>query len=119
MSKQTISCLLQVDLGNRPDLNTAAPGDFYELLGLDSNADPAAVRAAYRALQRIVHPDIIGTPLLAYQLHSGLQLKDILYAVLIMTPAPSRGSRRPPSSDIQGNAILPLKPCLKFWVMVC
>ncbi|KAK9849494.1 hypothetical protein WJX84_009836 [Apatococcus fuscideae] len=50
----------EVDLGNRPDLNTAAPGDFYELLGLEANADAAAVRAAYRALQRIVHPDIIG-----------------------------------------------------------
>ena len=50
-----------MDLGNRPDLNTAAPGDFYELLGLEPNANAAAVRAAYRALQRIVHPDIIGT----------------------------------------------------------
>ena len=51
---------MQVDLGNRPDLNAAAPGDFYELLGLEPNADQAAIRTAYRGLQRIVHPDIIG-----------------------------------------------------------
>lgn len=50
----------QVDMGNRPDLNTAAPGDFYELLGVEENADQATVRAAYRSLQRVVHPDIIG-----------------------------------------------------------
>ena len=53
--------LAQVDFGHRPDLNAAAPGDFYELLGLDARADLPAVRAAYRSLQRLVHPDIIGT----------------------------------------------------------
>ena len=51
---------MQVDFGNRPDLNAAAPGNFYELLGLEASADQAAVRAAYRILQRLVHPDIIG-----------------------------------------------------------
>ena len=42
------------------DLNTAAPSDFYQLLSIDYEADGPAIRAAYRALQRVAHPDIAG-----------------------------------------------------------
>ena len=42
------------------DLDSAAPSDFYQLLSIDYDADAAAIRAAYRALQRIAHPDIAG-----------------------------------------------------------
>lgn len=38
----------------------AAPSDFFELLGVDIDAEAAEVKAAYRALQRLVHPDIAG-----------------------------------------------------------
>eukprot|EP00746_Dinoflagellata_sp_MGD_P001458 gnl/MRDRNA2_/MRDRNA2_102741_c0_seq1.p1 gnl/MRDRNA2_/MRDRNA2_102741_c0~~gnl/MRDRNA2_/MRDRNA2_102741_c0_seq1.p1 ORF type:complete len:505 (-),score=99.94 gnl/MRDRNA2_/MRDRNA2_102741_c0_seq1:142-1656(-) len=52
-----------------PDLLEAAPSDFFELLGLDrENEEMTAkeVKAAYRKLARISHPDIAGeaaTPL--------------------------------------------------------
>lgn len=42
------------------DLNSAAPSDFYQLLGLEYDADGSAIRFAYRTLQRIAHPDIAG-----------------------------------------------------------
>ena len=38
----------------------AAPSSFYELLGVDSTAEPSEIKQAYRALQRIAHPDIAG-----------------------------------------------------------
>ncbi|KAK9794394.1 hypothetical protein WJX73_007757 [Symbiochloris irregularis] len=46
--------------GGNAELNTAAPTDFYQLLSVDYDADAPAIRAAYRALQRIAHPDIAG-----------------------------------------------------------
>ena len=43
-------------------LDAAAPGDFYELLGLDfdDGVSAAAVRAAHRALAKHAHPDVVG-----------------------------------------------------------
>lgn len=47
-----------------PDFNTeynaSAPGDFYELLGVDQEADDGAIKSAFREKQRLVHPDIAG-----------------------------------------------------------
>eukprot|EP00746_Dinoflagellata_sp_MGD_P001403 gnl/MRDRNA2_/MRDRNA2_102642_c0_seq1.p1 gnl/MRDRNA2_/MRDRNA2_102642_c0~~gnl/MRDRNA2_/MRDRNA2_102642_c0_seq1.p1 ORF type:complete len:475 (-),score=82.24 gnl/MRDRNA2_/MRDRNA2_102642_c0_seq1:156-1580(-) len=51
-----------------PDLLDAAPSDFLELLGIQENATAKDVKAAYRRLQKISHPDIAGeaaTPLAA------------------------------------------------------
>ncbi|GMH39316.1 hypothetical protein BSKO_07214 [Bryopsis sp. KO-2023] len=42
------------------ELNAACPSDFYELLGLDVGASRSDVRASYKAIQKIVHPDIAG-----------------------------------------------------------
>lgn len=42
------------------ELNVAAPCDFFQLLNVGFDATPAEVRAAYRALQLSVHPDIVG-----------------------------------------------------------
>ncbi len=41
-------------------LDVAAPSDFFQLLNLDLGATPLDVKASYRALQRLVHPDLIG-----------------------------------------------------------
>jgi ferredoxin len=38
----------------------AAPCDFFELLGVDTGASAVDVKAAFRKLQRCVHPDIAG-----------------------------------------------------------
>lgn len=38
----------------------AAPSDFFELLGIEPSSDVAAVKDAYRRLQRLCHPDICG-----------------------------------------------------------
>ena len=32
--------------------------DYYEVLGIDRNADEAAIKKAYRALAKKYHPDI-------------------------------------------------------------
>eukprot|EP00884_Botryococcus_braunii_P005103 jgi/Botrbrau1/14594/Bobra.242_2s0004.1 len=48
------------EVGVPDELVQGAPGDFFELLGLELDADGAQVRAAYRAKQRLVHPDIAG-----------------------------------------------------------
>ena len=42
------------------EYNASAPGDFYELLGIDVEADPGVIKSAYRDKQRLVHPDIAG-----------------------------------------------------------
>lgn len=41
-------------------LGVAAPSDFFQLLNLDFAATPVDIRASYRALQRLVHPDLVG-----------------------------------------------------------
>lgn len=46
--------------GATEGIDSACPADFYELLGLEVNADKDEVRAAYRSLQRLVHPDVAG-----------------------------------------------------------
>mmetsp|Transcript_35354 Transcript_35354/g.89114 ORF Transcript_35354/g.89114 Transcript_35354/m.89114 type:complete len:354 (-) Transcript_35354:62-1123(-) len=38
----------------------AAPGDLFELLRLELGASQEEVRAAYRGMQRAVHPDLVG-----------------------------------------------------------
>jgi ferredoxin len=38
----------------------AAPCDFFELLGVETDADGADVKSAFRKLQRVVHPDVAG-----------------------------------------------------------
>ena len=38
----------------------AAPCDFFELLGVETDADGADVKSAFRTLQRVVHPDVAG-----------------------------------------------------------
>ena len=42
--------------------NAAAPSDFFQLLNLDLGASTADIKQSYRALQRLVHPDLIGEP---------------------------------------------------------
>ena len=37
-----------------------APGDFFELLGLEEDCTEDDVKASYRRLQKIVHPDVAG-----------------------------------------------------------
>jgi ferredoxin len=49
-----------------PDLLQAAPSDFFELLGIKEAATEKEIKAAYRRLQKVSHPDIAGevaTPL--------------------------------------------------------
>ncbi|BDA49708.1 probable chaperone protein dnaJ C76, chloroplastic [Coccomyxa sp. Obi] len=41
-------------------LGVAAPSDFFQLLNLDLGATPVDIKASYRALQRLVHPDLVG-----------------------------------------------------------
>lgn len=53
---------LQVYVGNRPELSMSAPNDFFQLLGVEMEAEAPEIRLAYRSLQRIVHPDIAGIP---------------------------------------------------------
>mmetsp|Transcript_4354 Transcript_4354/g.12237 ORF Transcript_4354/g.12237 Transcript_4354/m.12237 type:complete len:353 (-) Transcript_4354:177-1235(-) len=43
------------------NLEGAAPSDFFELLNLELTASADDVKAAYRTLQRRIHPDIVGT----------------------------------------------------------
>ena len=38
----------------------AAPCDFFELLGVETDADGSVVKSAFRKLQRYVHPDVAG-----------------------------------------------------------
>ena len=40
--------------------NASAPGDYYELLGVDQEADDGSIKSAFREKQRLVHPDIAG-----------------------------------------------------------
>ncbi|CAL8464412.1 g3947 [Coccomyxa elongata] len=49
---------VRADLANY--LGVAAPSDFFQLLNLDFGATPVDIRASYRALQRLVHPDLVG-----------------------------------------------------------
>ncbi len=49
---------MRADLANY--LGVAAPSDFFQLLNLDFGATPMDIRASYRALQRLVHPDLVG-----------------------------------------------------------
>jgi hypothetical protein len=41
-------------------MDEAAPETFYELLGLQMGASLDDIRGAYRKLQRVVHPDVVG-----------------------------------------------------------
>lgn len=34
--------------------------DYYSLLGIDDRADPTVIKAAYRALAKVCHPDFAG-----------------------------------------------------------
>lgn len=45
----------------RPELNAAAPSDFYQLLCLDVGASREDVRAKYKSLLKVVHPDVVGS----------------------------------------------------------
>lgn len=44
------------------EFNVPAPEDYYALLSLDLNSSPTPdqIKAAYRRLQRTVHPDVVG-----------------------------------------------------------
>lgn len=46
--------------GVERELLQAAPSDFFELMGVSENATKAEIKAAYRQLQKIGHPDIVG-----------------------------------------------------------
>ena len=41
-------------------LGQAAPSDYYELLRVPFTADAAQLKAAFRQLQRLAHPDVAG-----------------------------------------------------------
>eukprot|EP00877_Chromochloris_zofingiensis_P010199 jgi/Chrzof1/5432/Cz16g02230.t1 len=50
----------EVAAGAAAAFDGAAPSDFFELLGIEPSSDVAAVKDAYRRLQRLCHPDICG-----------------------------------------------------------
>lgn len=41
-------------------MGQAAPSDYYELLRVSPTADAAQLKAAFRQLQRLAHPDVAG-----------------------------------------------------------
>ena len=45
---------------DEPSLGAAAPSDYYELLRVASTANAGEIKAAYRLLQRLAHPDVAG-----------------------------------------------------------
>ena len=51
---------VQVSSGQGEEFNAAAPSDFFQLLNLDLGATTTDIKQSYRALQRLVHPDLIG-----------------------------------------------------------
>ena len=62
-------------LASRNDGAGMSRTEAFDILGLDSNADEAAIRAAHERLARLVHPDHAGTTYLARQVD---QAKDTL-----------------------------------------
>ena len=52
---------------NRIDGNGMSRAEALDVLGLDANADEAAIRAAHERLARLVHPDHAATTYLAKQ----------------------------------------------------
>jgi len=50
------------------EYNASAPGDFYELLGVDKEAKSDVIKSAFRDKQRIVHPDVAGMIIPTWQL---------------------------------------------------
>ena len=51
---------VQVSSGQAEEFNAPAPSDFFQLLNLDLGATTTDIKQSYRALQRLVHPDLIG-----------------------------------------------------------
>ena len=51
---------MQVSSGQAEEFNAPAPSDFFQLLNLDLGATTTDIKQSYRALQRLVHPDLIG-----------------------------------------------------------
>ena len=68
--------------------------DYYEVLGVDKNADEAAIKKAYRALAKKYHPD--------------------------MNPGDAEAEKkfRKAWSDIRDLSVSPLIPRWKSWKMV-
>jgi molecular chaperone DnaJ len=52
--------------------------DYYEVLGVQRDADPAAIKHAYRARSRALHPDVSGDP----EADAGFRELSEAYAVL-------------------------------------
>lgn len=44
----------------RPDLNAAAPSDFYQLLCCELGASREEIKSSYKSLLKAVHPDVVG-----------------------------------------------------------
>ena len=77
---------MQVSSGQAEAFNAAAPSDFFQLLNLDLGASTADIKQSYRALQRLVHPDLIGmsgAPSSSSDKSSGWTLKQALPCALI------------------------------------
>lgn len=58
---QRDECYREANTHEYMDLAGVAPGDFFELLGVPLGAEKSDIKAAFRKLQRVVHPDIAGS----------------------------------------------------------
>ena len=79
----------------------AAPCDFFELLGVDTDASADDVKQAFRKLQRVAHPDIAGPtaePLAvllnsAYATLSDVSVRAAYQKTVELARKPSSGAR--------------------------
>ncbi len=75
--------------------------DYYQVLGVSPGAPGAVIKAAYRALMKIHHPDVGGDPQRAKEIEEA-------YRILSQAVQPIRG-RAAPSREVKsvGQAVVP------------